>query len=87
MAREKATITVDREKLERVRRLTGAASASQAIDIALGELLRLDEVRRDVVRYSQQPQTLEEVALASTPPDWADLADDTDWDGLYAPDA
>ena len=83
MAREKATITVDRMKLQHVRDLTGAASASQAVDIALDELIRIERVRRDVAAYTAQPPTQEEIALVDRAPDRSDLADDTDWDAVY----
>ena len=87
MAREKATITVDRAKLALVRELTGAPSASAAIDVALAELIRLDRTRRDVAAYTAVPQTDEERAVARRSPSWRDLADDTDWDELYADDS
>ncbi len=80
-------MTVDRAKLEDVRRTTGAASASEAVDIALTQLLRLDRLRRDVAAYAEVPPTLEEIALSAARPDWSALADDTDWDALYAGDA
>jgi hypothetical protein len=84
MAREKATITVDRSKLQLVRTLTGASSASQAIDIALGELIRLDRLRQDIAAYTAQPPVGDEIGLTVRPPDWSDLADDTDWDAVYS---
>ena len=83
MARDKATITVDRSKLQLVRELTGAASASQAIDIALGELIRIDRLRNDVAAYRSQPSTFDEVELAAQRPNWIDLDDDTDWEAIY----
>ena len=84
VAREKATITVDRAKLALVRELTGAPSASEAIDLALSELIRLDRIRRDISAYAAVPQTDDERAIARTTPSWRDLADDTDWQELYA---
>jgi hypothetical protein len=84
MAKEKATITVDRAKLQQARQLTGARSASQAIDIALDELIRLERVRQDVAAYIAHPQSEDEIALARRTPDWSALADDTDWEALYA---
>jgi hypothetical protein len=83
MARDKATITVDRAKLDRVRELTGAASASQAIDIALGELVRLDRVRKDIAAYRKLPPSDEEIDLTLRGRDWTDLEDDTDWEDVY----
>jgi hypothetical protein len=83
MAREKATITVDRAKLEQVRALTGASSASQAIDLALAEVIRIDRVRRDIAAYREQPSTDDEIGLAQQRPQWSDLDDDTDWEAVY----
>lgn len=83
MAKEKATITVDRDKLQLVRTMTGAASFSHAIDIALDEVIRLERLRRDVAAYVRDPPSTDEVGLISPAPDWSDLADDTDWEGLY----
>jgi hypothetical protein len=84
MARSKATISVDRDKLDRARDVTGARSASEAIDIALDELLRFDRLRRDTAAYAATPPTDEEIALARATPDWSILADDTDWEALYS---
>lgn len=83
MAREKATIAVDRRKLQHALDLTGASSASQAIDIALDELIRIERLRRDVAAYAAWPPTQEEIARVDRAPDCSDLADDTDWDALY----
>ncbi len=83
MTKDKATITVDRSKVDRVREITGAANTSQAIDVALNELIRLDRLRRDVAAYSRIPPSPDEIALAGSPPDWADLADATDWEAVY----
>jgi hypothetical protein len=87
MAKEKATITVDRDKLNEARTLIGAASNSAAIDVALGELIRSERIRRDVAAYAAVPPSDDEVALSRTPIDWSDLADDTDWDTVYAESA
>ena len=86
MAKEKATITVDRAKLAEARTLLGAPSASAAIDIALSELIRRARLRRDVEAYTAVPPTDDERALSEARPGWDDLADDTDWDAEW-PDA
>jgi hypothetical protein len=86
MARDKATITVDRVKLEQVRALTGASSASQAIDLALAEVIRLDRVRKDIAAYRRQPSSDDEIGLAQRRPGWSDVDDDTDWDAVYGDD-
>jgi hypothetical protein len=87
MAREKATITVDRAKLAEARALLDAPSASAAIDIALTEVIRRERVRRDVDAYRRTPQTGEETAIGEALPDWADLADDTDWEAEWPDEA
>ena len=86
MAKDKATITVERRKIDEVRRLTGAASTSAAIDMALDHLIRAARLRSDVAAYTSRPPTDDEIALASISPCWEDLADDTDWDLLYGAD-
>jgi len=86
MAKQKATITVERHKVDEVRRLTGAPSTSAAIDLALERLIRSGHLRRDVAAYTGAPPTDAEIALAEIGPSGSDLADDTDWDALYAAD-
>ncbi len=83
MAKEKATITVDRAKLAEARAVLGVSSASAAIDVALTELLRRRRVLHDVEAYMGTPPTDEEVALGHVCPDGVDLADDTDWDAQW----
>ena len=83
MAKEKATITVDRAKLAEARAVLGVSSASAAIDVALTELLRRRRVLHDVEAYMGTPPTDEEVALGHVCPDRGDLADDTDWDAQW----
>ncbi|MDA8073586.1 MAG: type II toxin-antitoxin system VapB family antitoxin [Actinomycetota bacterium] len=87
MAKEKATITVDRAKLSEARAVLGVSSASAAIDVALTELLRRRRVLHDVEAYTRTPSTDEEVALGHALPDWSDLADDTDWDAEWPADS
>ncbi|HEX9546961.1 MAG TPA: type II toxin-antitoxin system VapB family antitoxin [Acidimicrobiales bacterium] len=83
MAKEKATITVDRGKLDQARAVLGVSSSSAAIDIALSELIRRARLRRDIEAYTKVPPTDEEIDLAELRPDWVDLADDTDWDSEW----
>jgi hypothetical protein len=87
MTKTKATITVDRSKVDEVRRLTGARSTSAAIDAALTQVIRAERLRRDVAAYAAAPQSREEIELARTPVDWSELADTTDWDALYEQDS
>jgi hypothetical protein len=86
MAKQKTTITVERRKVDEARRLTGAASTSAAIDLALDRLIRGERLRRDIAAYTGVPPTEEEVALAAITPPWSDLTDETDWEALYADD-
>lgn len=83
MAKQKTTITVERSKVEEARRLTGAASTSATIDLALDMLIRGERIRRDVAAYAGLPPSEEEIALAAIRPAGEDLADDTDWEALY----
>lgn len=87
VAKEKATITVDRVKLSEARALLGVSSASAAIDVALTELVRRHRVLHDVNAYIKTPITDEEAALSDALPDWSDLADDTDWDAEWPEDS
>ena len=83
MAKEKATITVDRAKLSEARAVLGLSSASAAIDVALTELIRRRRVLSDVEAYTGRPPTGDEVAIGHALLDWSDLADDTDWDAEW----
>ncbi len=83
MAKEKATITVDRAKLAEARDLLGVHSASAAIDVALSEVIRRARLRRDIEAYTMVPPKAEDVSLGEATPDWSDLADDTDWDAEW----
>lgn len=84
MAKQKTTITVERRKVDEARRLTGASSTSAAIDLALDQLIRSERLRMDIAAYTGTPPTDDEIALATITPSWRDLADETDWDALYA---
>lgn len=83
VAKEKATIAVDRAKLEEARSVLGVSSSSAAIDVALSEVIRRARLRRDVEAYTKLGPTEEEHALAEVTPDWNELADDTDWDAEW----
>ncbi len=86
MAREKATITLDRGKAAAARALLGVGSTSEAIDVALDQLIHAERLRADIAAYQRMPPTKDEVALASFG-DTGGLGDDTDWEALYADDA
>jgi hypothetical protein len=86
MAKEKATITIDRAKAARAREVSGARTTSEVVDIALDQLIRAERLRADVAAYQGVPPTEVEVDLALLG-DTSGLADDTDWDELYQDDA
>jgi len=85
MAREKATITLDRAKAAAARALLGVESTSEVIDMALDQLIRAERLRADIAAYQRVPPTQDEVELALLG-DTDSIADDTDWDALYADD-
>jgi hypothetical protein len=85
MAREKATITLDRDKAAAALALIGANSTSEVIDVALDRLIRAERLRADVAAYERVPLTQDDVELASRG-DTSGIGDDTDWDALYADD-
>lgn len=82
MAKEKATITLDRAKAEEARVLVGAESTSAVVDVALDRLIRFEHLRRDIAAYRATPPTDDEMALAELA-DTGLLGDDTDWEALY----
>lgn len=83
MAREKSTVTLDREKVEEARALIGAKSMSEAIDVALDRLLHTARLRNDIAAYSRQPPTDDEIALADLGVTLDLDDDDIDYDALY----
>jgi hypothetical protein len=82
MAKEKATISLDRAKAATAQALMGANSTSEVIDIALDQLIRAERLRADVTAYQRVPPTEDEVELA-TFGNANGLRDDTDWEALY----
>jgi hypothetical protein len=86
MAKEKATITLDRSKADEARSLVGARSISEVIDRALDLLIRAEGLRRDITAYRRVPPTETEIEIALLA-DTAGVADDTGWEALYAEDA
>lgn len=82
MAKEKATITLDRRKAEEARALVGAESTSAVVDVALDRLIHLERLRRDITAYQTRPAGEEEFALAELAA-LGQLEDETDWAALY----
>lgn len=83
MAKEKATITLDRRKAEEARALVGVESTSAAIDMALDRLIKLERLRRDIAAYRSMPPTDEELVLAELGAEGL-LDDNTDWAAVYS---
>ncbi len=83
MAKEKVTITLDRAKADQARALLAARSTSEVIDLALGRLIDAERLRRDIAAYRRVPSTGPEAAIALLA-DTSGLADETDWEALYA---
>ncbi len=83
MAREKVTISLDRAKVAAARALAGVDSISGVIDLALDHLILTERLRADIAAYRRLPPTRDEVGLDLLA-DFSDIADDTDWEGLYA---
>jgi hypothetical protein len=86
MARGKATVTLDRAKLEEARALIGAGSMSTTIDIALDRLIRAEHLRRDIQAYVERPLTDDELTVADLPVELDLGDDDVDYDTLYRTD-
>jgi hypothetical protein len=82
MAREKATITLDRSKAAEARALVGAGSTSEVVDLALDQLIRIERLRADITAYRREPPTETEAELGLLG-DASGLSDDTDWAALY----
>ena len=83
MARQKATVTLDRDKVEEARLLIGGQSMSEVIDVALDRLIRTERLRRDVEAYTRHPQDRAELGVADLAVTF-DLDDDeVDYDALY----
>jgi Arc/MetJ family transcription regulator len=83
MAREKATITLDRSKAAEARELLGVESTSEAVDIALDRLIRAERLHADVEAYRRSPHLVDE-STAAPLASFDGLADETDWETLYA---
>lgn len=82
MAREKATITLDRTKAALAQALIGAESTSAVVDVALDRLIRAEQLRGDIAAYRKTPPTEDEIALVAAT-EYGNLGDNTDWEALY----
>jgi hypothetical protein len=82
MAKQKVTISLDRGKADEARAMTGGASTSEVIDLALDRLIRAERLRRDIEAYRRLPPTDTDLLVALSA-DTSGLADETDWEALY----
>ncbi len=83
MAREKATITLDREKVARAQALVGGRSMSDVVDVALDRLITIEQLRLDVEAYGRSPLSADELAVSDLTIQF-DLGDEeVDYDALY----
>ena len=73
---------VVRGKAAAARALLGVGSTSEAIDVALDQLIHAERLRADIAAYQRTPPTVDEVELASFG-DPGGIGDDTDWEALY----
>lgn len=83
MPKDTTTVSVHRSKVNEAKALVDARSTSEVNDIALDRLIRSERLRKDITAYRQHPPTEAEIALAVLA-DTRGLADDTDWEALYA---
>lgn len=83
MARQKVTITLDREKADVARALVDARSLSETVDVALRRLIRAERLRRDVATYARQPMDAAELAVSDLAVELDLDDDDVDYDKLY----
>lgn len=79
----KATVTLDRDKVEEARVLVGGRSMSDVIDVALDRLIRSERLRRDVSAYARHPLDEQELDVADLPVRFDLADDDVDYDRLY----
>lgn len=83
MPREKATITLDRRKVDEARALTGQKSTSAVIDLALERLVRGERLRRDIEAYRRAPLDDDELWAGDLPVEF-NLGDgDIDYEKHY----
>lgn len=86
MAREKATISLDRGKVEEAKALVRGRSMSDVIELALDRLIRVERLRHDVAAYGRQPPSKDELAWSDLPVELDLDDDDVDYDRWYGPE-
>ncbi|MGH8929510.1 MAG: hypothetical protein ACRDZO_02440 [Egibacteraceae bacterium] len=87
MAREKTTIMVERSQVSLARELTGAVSTSEVVSLALGRLIRTEQLRKDIEAYTAVPPDDADLALAELPVVFDLDDDDVDYEALYGGEA
>lgn len=83
MARDKATITLDRAKVARAGALIGGGTMSGVIDLALDRVIRVEELRRDIAAYARSPVDGDDLTIADLPVEFDLGDDDIDYDSIY----
>lgn len=83
MAKTKASVTLDPQKVARAKEIIGAASLSELIDVALARLIDSELERRHIAGYLRQPPGAAEDGWADAERAPADIDDDVDWAALY----
>jgi hypothetical protein len=83
MAKSKATVTLDKEKLEKASAFVGGRSMSEVIDVALDRLIKAEQLRHDVQAYIKQPLTDEELAAVDMQVELDLGDDDVDYEAIY----
>jgi hypothetical protein len=86
MARRKATVLLDQDKVVEAQALIGGRSLSATIDVALDRLVRAERLRHDIEAYTGQPPADDEVALGELPVELDLGDDDVDYEALYGRD-
>jgi hypothetical protein len=84
MARQKATVTLDRSKADVAKALIRAKSLSETIDVALDRLIHAEHLRHDVAAYRRAPLTDDELSIADLPVRFDLDDDDVDYKAIYA---
>jgi hypothetical protein len=83
MAREKATITLDRAKAKDAMLLLEVHTVSEAVDRALDRLIKAERLRRDIAAYRRTLPPEADMALVEMPVEF-DLHDDAvDYESDY----
>lgn len=83
MARNKATITLDRAKARDAMRLVEVQTMSEVIDLALDRLISAERLRQDVAAYGRTPPSDADMALADMPVAFDLDDDDVDYGSDY----